>query len=96
MQVAAANLWTLNPRQLKAIHQCLQYEPDVVVLPELKRSQTANAEKLLADQGYTLIHTPVHRSMSLGIASRIPTTSSEVINLEPFVGRPQIKLQARL
>lgn len=95
MQVVAANLWNLNPRQLTAIHRCLQYEADVVVLPELKRSHIADAEKLLADKGYTLIHAPVHRNMSLGIASRIPTTNIEAINKKPFIGRPQIKLQLK-
>lgn len=95
MQVAAANLWTLNPRQLKSILQCLQYQPDVIVLPELNRSHIANAEKLVAIKGYSLIHTPVHRSMSLGVASRISTTNSEVINHGPFVSRPQIKLQLK-
>ena len=93
MQVVAANLWDINPMQLKAIRQCLKYEPDIVVLPELRLSCISAAEKLFASKGYTLTHTRVHRIMSLGVASRIPASRSEVIDQGPFARRPQLKLQ---
>ena len=93
MQIVAANLWVINPMQLKAIRQCLKYEPDIVVLPELRQRCIPAAEKLFTNKGYILTHIPVRRLMSLGVASRIPASRREIINQGPFASRPQIKLQ---
>ena len=79
--------------QLKAIRQCLKYDPDIAVLPELQNHSIPAAEKLFANKGYTLTHTRVRRDMSLGVASRIPASRSEVIDQGPFARRPQLKLQ---
>ena len=79
--------------QLKAIRQCLKYEPDIIVLPELRHSCIPAAAKLFASKGYILTYTRVRRIKSLGVASRIPASRSEVINQGPFAHRPQLKLQ---
>ncbi len=93
MQIIAANLWNLNPRQQKAIVHCLHYAPDLVVLPELRNDCIVDAEKLFLSEGYTFFHIRVNRVMSLGIASLIAVNHSEVIDQDPFSGRPQYKLQ---
>ncbi|NEO87965.1 MAG: endonuclease/exonuclease/phosphatase family protein [Spirulina sp. SIO3F2] len=92
IQIVAANLWNLNPRQLKAMRQCLEYEPDIVVLPELHNKCISDAKKLFLTHRYTLIHVRIHRMMSLGIASRIPWSHSTIMDQEAFAGRPQLKL----
>ncbi len=79
--------------QLEAIRKCLKYEPDIIVLSELQNSCIPAAEKLFASEGYTLTHTRARRLMSLGVASRIPASHSEVLNQGPFNRRPQLKLQ---
>ena len=93
MQIVAANLWDINPMQLQAICKCLKYDPDIVVLPELRNSCIPAAEKLFASKKYILTHTRADRIMSLGVASRIPASRSEVIDHGPFTRRPQLKLQ---
>ena len=93
MHVVAANLWNINPKQLNAIQQCLAYDPDIIVLPELRNSCISAAEKLLLSQGYDLACVRVHKIMSLGVASRIPTLHREIIDQGDFSGRPQLKLR---
>ena len=59
MQIVVANLWNINPMQLKAICQCLKYDLDIIVLPELLNSCIPAAERLFASKGYTLTHVRV-------------------------------------
>lgn len=92
MKIVAANLWNLNPRQLNAMGQCLGYDPDIMVLPELHNRCLSAAKHLFHTEGYTLTHVRIHRMMSLAIASRIPFSHSEVMDQGPFTGRPQLKL----
>ncbi|MEM9807283.1 MAG: endonuclease/exonuclease/phosphatase family protein [Cyanobacteria bacterium P01_D01_bin.56] len=92
MKIVAANLWNLNPRKLKAIHQCLEYNPDIVVLPELHNKYVSPTEQLFQNEGYTLIYAHVNRTISLGVASRIPHNHSEIITHGVFAGRPQVQL----
>lgn len=92
MKIVAANLWNLNPNQLTAMGQCLEYDPDIVVLPEVHNKCVVEAEQFFLSQGYTLWHARVHRVISLGVASRIPIDHSEIINQGIFAHRPQLKL----
>lgn len=92
MRVATANLWNLNPKQLNAIRQCLDHDADVVVLPELHNKYLPDATELLREVGYDLLHVYVNRTISLGVASRIPLSQSDVLNQAPFNHRPQLKL----